>query len=70
MIAVIFVRGGTGVTLIANCAVFPMLPEVSCCCALCGLTSGRMERNITRPFAGLREDKDARTVIKEHGGEG
>jgi hypothetical protein len=21
-------------------------------------------------FAGLREDKDARTVIKEHGGEG
>jgi hypothetical protein len=27
MIAVIFVRGGTGVTLIANCAVFPMLPD-------------------------------------------
>jgi hypothetical protein len=24
----------------------------------------------TCKFAGLREDKDARTVIKEHGGEG
>jgi len=28
-----------------------------------------MARVRWRSFAGLREDKDARTVIKEHGGE-